>query len=231
MDLLGILYPRTCPLCGIKITGIYICDECRKKLPYITGERCCRCGKPVMGEDREYCSDCKKGKHKYKKGLAPFMHTGELKQAIYKIKYNNKREYIDFFADEIIKRHKKEILSWGCDRIVPVPLYKKKKLERGFNQAEIIAAKLSGKLNIPYSSKILIRAKDTQPQKRLNDIQRKKNVKRAFKIDKNIVKLNKVLLVDDIYTTGTTIDECSRVLLEAGAEDIYFVCLSIGTGY
>ncbi len=231
MDLLGILFPRTCPLCGKKITGIYICNECRTKLPYILGECCCQCGKPVLGEEKEYCSDCKKGKHKYKKGLAPFMHIGELKQAIYAIKYENKREYIDFFVEEIIRRHGKEILSWGCDQIVPVPLHKKKKQKRGFNQAEIIAARLSKKLNIPYNSKTLIRVKDTRPQKKLNDIQRKKNVEKAFKIDRNIVKSNKVLLVDDIYTTGTTIDECSRVLLEAGAKDIYFVCMSIGTGY
>jgi ComF family protein len=114
--------------------------------------------------------------------------------------------------------------------MIPVPLFKKKKIKRGFNQAEVIAAKLSGRLQIPYNAKILCRVKDTEPMKQLDHARRKKNLEKAFKISKNIVKLNKVLLVDDIYTTGSTIDECSTVLLAAGAEEIYFICLSIGVG-
>lgn len=231
MDLLGVLFPRTCPLCGKIIKNTYICNNCRGKLPYITGTRCCKCSKPILGEAKEYCSDCRKGKHIYKKGLAPFLHTGELKYAVYGIKYDNKREYVDFFVDEIVKRYRKEIDSWGCNRIVPVPLYKKKKVKRGFNQAEVIGRRLSKKLSIPYSPNTLIRLRDTKPQKQLNDVQRKKNLEKAFKIDGNIVKLNKVILVDDIYTTGSTIDECSRALLLAGAAEVYFICLSIGAGF
>lgn len=217
-------------MCRRKISGSYICDNCRTKLPYIMGPRCCKCSKPILKEEGEYCSDCSRDRHKYKKGLAPFLHTGELKQAVYSIKYDNKREYIDFFVDEIVKRHHREILSWGCDCIIPVPLFKKKKIKRGFNQAEVIAAKLSRQLQIPYNTRILYRTKDTQPMKQLNNVQRKKNLEKAFKISENIVKLNKVLLVDDIYTTGSTIDECSTVLLASGAEEIYFICLSIGVG-
>ncbi len=230
LDLLGVLFPRTCPMCRRIITGAYICENCRTKLPYITGPRCCKCSKPVLKEEGEYCTDCGKGRHKYKKGLAAFLHTGELKQAVYSMKYDNKLEYGDFFAEETVKRHRREILSWGCDCIIPVPLFKKKKIKRGFNQAEVIAAKLSRRLQIPYNAKILYRVKDTEPMKQLDHIHRKKNLEKAFKISENIVKLNKVLLVDDIYTTGSTIDECSTVLLAAGAEEIYFICLSIGVG-
>lgn len=230
MDLLGVLFPRTCPLCKTIIVGIYICNDCKKELPYIIGPRCFKCGKPVLAEEKEYCGDCNRKKHKYKKGLTPFLHIGKLKDSIYRIKYENKREYIDFFVDEIIKLHEKEIMSWQCDLIVPVPLYKNKKIKRGFNQAEVLASRLSKKLSIPYVN-ALSRINDTLPQKQLNNTQRKKNLEKAFKINKNIVELNRVIIVDDIYTTGSTIDECSKILLAHGAEEVYFICLSIGTGY
>lgn len=90
---------------------------------------------------------------------------------------------------------------------------------------------MSKLINVPIKSNILIRVKNTPPQKELNDVQRKKNVENAFKITGNIVKLNKVILVDDIYTTGNTVDACAKVLLDAGIKEVYVICLSIGTGY
>ena len=233
IDIKGIIFPRRCPGCDkiLEFNGKKICDNCRKNLIYIKEPRCKKCGKQLIKFEDEYCFDCKKGKHIYKKGVSAFSHAGEIKKSIYKIKYCNKREYVDFYGKEVARIYEKEILGWKCDCLIPVPLHRKRKLKRGYNQAEVIAKVISKQLGIPINNKILTRVKNTKPQKELNDEDRKKNLENAFKIHKSIVELKKVILVDDIYTTGSTIDSCARILLDNGVSEVYYVSLSIGTGY
>lgn len=102
---------------------------------------------------------------------------------------------------------------------------------RGFNQAELIARKLGQELGISVSTDLLLRTKRTTAQKELNDQERKANLKNAFQVAKNNIEAKKILLIDDIYTTGSTIDAASAVLLEHGAEKVYFLSISIGRGY
>lgn len=227
------MYPRTCPVCG-KVLGIdkgYICKDCQKQLVYITEPKCMKCGKKLLSDVEEYCYDCKKQQHYFINGLAPFAHVGAITDSIYKIKYNNKREYIDFFVNELIRLYQREILSWGCDALVPVPIHRKKKIIRGYNQAECIAKRMAKHLNLPVCKNGLIRVKNTVAQKELNDKERRNNIENAFIIGKDIVKYSKIILVDDIYTTGSTIDACSKTLLNAGVQEVHFVCLSIGNGF
>lgn len=233
MDLKGLIFPRRCPICDKILTfnGKLICDKCKDKLIYINEPRCKKCGKQLIKYEDEYCYDCKKGKHIYREGAAAFSHTGDIKKSIYKIKYCNKREYVEFYTNELIKNYGKKIMSWNCDYIIPVPLHRKRQIRRGYNQAEIIAKIISKKTGIPIRTDILARVKNTKPQKELNDEDRKKNLENAFKIHKSIVKLKKIILVDDIYTTGSTIDACTKTLLRYGAVEVYFLSLSIGTGY
>ena len=115
--------------------------------------------------------------------------------------------------------------------IVLILLYKKKQKKRGYNQAEVFAKALGEKVGIPVCTDLLTREKNTIPQKELNETERKNNLKNAFKITKNIVQLSYILLVDDIYTTGSTIDAAATVLREAGCKYIYFICVSIGRGF
>ena len=233
MDIWGMVFPRRCPVCDkiLRFEGRKICRECVDKLVYIREPRCKKCGKQVRRFEDEYCYDCRKHSHVYKMGIAPFMHTGAVKNSLYAIKYHNKREYADFYADEIARLYGDEIKSWACDGIIPVPLHRRKQIKRGFNQAEVFAKKLSKKLGIPMYEKILKRVVDTKPQKELNDIQRKKNLENAFILDKNIVELRKVILVDDIYTTGSTIDSCAKVLMDGDVKEVYYVSISVGLGY
>lgn len=233
MDVKGILFPRRCPVCNKtqRFNREKICPDCKLKLVYITEPRCKKCGKQIMKMEQEYCYDCKNKKHVFKSGVAGFSHIGEIKKSIYKIKYDNKREFIDFYTEELMRRYGREICGWKCDALIPVPLHRSRKIKRGYNQAEIIAKKISKLSGIPVYTNVLKRVKKTRPQKELNDIERKKNVENAFKIDKNIVKLRKVILVDDIYTTGSTIDACAKQLVMNGVQEVYFICLSIGTGY
>lgn len=233
MDFKGLIFPRRCPVCDsvLKFNSELICKGCKPKLKYILEPRCKKCGKQLASQEQEYCYDCKNKTHIYKEGLAGFSHVGVIKKSIYDIKYSNKREYVDFYVNEISKLYKRYILNWNCDGIIPVPLHFRKKIGRGYNQAEVIAKAFSRELGIKMYSNLLKRQKYTRPQKELNDIQRKKNLENAFKITKNIVELKKVILVDDIYTTGSTIDACAKELLNNGAEEVYYLSISIGTGY
>lgn len=233
MDIMGVLFPRRCPVCDgiLRLGKEKICPECKGKLVYIREPRCKKCGKQIEKMEQEYCFDCKKHNHFYEMGIAPFSHAGAVRKSIYAIKYQNKREYLDFYTDEIARLYREEIKEWDCDGLIPVPLHKRKRLKRGYNQAEVMAKKLAKKLELPVYRDGLIRIVDTKPQKELNDIQRKKNLEKAFIMNENIVKLRKVILIDDIYTTGSTIDACTKVLMEHGVKKVYFICISVGTGY
>ena len=117
------------------------------------------------------------------------------------------------------------------EAIVPVPMYSKKERYRGYNQAALFGRALSEKMDIPCIPRLMIRVKDTRPQKELNGRERENNVKNAFQSSDNVVKYKRILIVDDIYTTGNTIDAVSFLLKKAGAEKVYFLTISIGQGY
>ena len=122
------------------------------------------------------------------------------------------------------------IRNIGAEGIVPIPLHKSRRRIRGYNQAELLAGALGKRVGIPVYPRMLIRVRNTKPQKTLNPEERQNNLKRAFNMGQNDVKLKVIIIIDDIYTTGTTIDEAARVLKEAGAEKVYFITLACGTG-
>lgn len=153
-----------------------------------------------------------------------------MRSSIYRFKYDNKREYADFYTEELVRVYGNWIKSLQVDAIVPIPLHKKRKVSRGFNQAEVLACGIGKKLNLPVMPEVMVRTKNTVAQKELNDKERQENVKNAFKIPSNEVKLKKVLLVDDIYTTGSTIDAAAKALKSKGVEKVYYVCLCTGGG-
>ncbi len=146
------------------------------------------------------------------------------------IKYKNKREYLDFFGAAMAKRYEKAVARMGVEVIVPVPVHPSRRRVRGFNQAEVLAGVLGEKLEIPVEPKVLIRKKKTRPQKELSAAERLKNLSGAFAAGEGSDGIKRVLLVDDIYTTGSTIEACSRVLRNAGVEKVYFavICMTGG---
>ena len=223
--------PMTCPMCDkVLEKDKKICTGCEGKLVYIFEPKCKRCGKELEDEGKEYCFDCSVKKHYFKTGIAAFKYNDMISKSIYKFKYHNRRSYSAFYGDAISKVYGREILRWNADVIIPVPIHYKRRIKRGYNQAELIARELGDKIGVPVDEKYLFRITNTRPMKELDKIDRKKNVEKAFIIYKNVVKYKKIILVDDIYTTGSTLDACSKVLLEAGANEIYFVSLSVGQG-
>ena len=115
--------------------------------------------------------------------------------------------------------------------IIPVPMFKKKEKQRGYNQAALLAADLSRMTGIPYSEEMLIRVRKTSPMKDLERKDRLRNLKEAFSIREPLSSIHKVLLIDDIYTTGATMDECSLILKDSGAREVYGIALCIGNGF
>jgi ComF family protein len=158
-----------------------------------------------------------------------------MRQIMAEYKYGGCEADAYFFADEMTRFYGEKITNWGIEVIVPVPLHWRKKWFRGYNQAESLALTLGAKLHIPVCADALARTRYTEPQKKLDDKERAANLKGAFSAGKGSIsgqiKGFTVLLVDDIYTTGATLEACARVLLDMGAKKVYFICLCIGRDY
>lgn len=228
--LLELLYPNVCPFCGkISIEGI--CKQCIGKIQYVQEPLCKKCGKPIKDEQEEYCLDCKEKKRSFDQGKALWIHRTPVKQAIYKYKYHNRRIYSRIFAEELYRVYQDKLLRWDVQAIIPIPLHKKRKKMRGFNQTEEIAKKLEEKTGIPMLPDLLVRVKATVPQKKLESQKRNENISNAFRIRRGREIPRRILLIDDIYTTGSTINEAAKILKLAGAEHVYFLTISIGQGF
>jgi len=158
---------------------------------------------------------------------SPFSYTGEIKKAIYDFKYHNKPYYYKMFGslltDFMIKNN-----YTNFDYITSVPIHRSKEVSRGYNQAKLLSLYISDKLNIKYVD-FLKRTVKTKKQSDLSKNERQKNIRGAFelKAGRDILKENSsILLVDDILTTGTTMDECCKVLLQAGASEVYGITIA-----
>lgn len=229
--LLDLVFPRRCPICDEVVggTGQLICEGCKGAVMYVTGAVCLKCGKKLATEEEEYCYDCAKRPHYYKSGTAPFEYKS-VSSAIYRFKYKGRQEYADFFGEELAKHLKGYLKEWKPDALIPVPIHASRRNKRGYNQAEVLARRLSEHTGIPMRTDIIKREKKTAPQKNLNVKERQNNLKKAFKIHRNDVELNTIVIIDDIYTTGSTIDAVALKLRKAGVANIYYAALSIGKG-
>lgn len=228
------LYPRRCPGCNEILydeekTDGY-CRICKTKMTYIGDSGCVKCGKKLKDATQTICNDCRRRNHVFVQNKAVYVYTGPMKPAMYRFKYSNCRTYGKTFVEDAWKIHARWLQSLSVDAVIPVPMYRKKEKRRGYNQAEVLAREIAQKLGCPLETKMVVRAKNTVPLKNLNDTQRKKNLENAFKIRKNGVKLNKILLIDDIYTTGSTLDGVTTALLAAGVREVYCLTICAGQG-
>ena len=226
---LKLLFPARCPLCGCVLTGKeqYVCAGCREKLPFITDPYCLRCGRPIRDETKEYCPQCEKVSRQFDEGRCTFRYEGALRDALLDMKFKNRREYIPFFAAAMASRNRAYLQRNHFDMIIPVPLHPRKKAERGFDQCALIGRELSEQTGIPLRCGILKRVRYTSPQKTLNARERSINLEGAFAVNEGTLPPGaRVLLIDDILTTGATLSECSRVLKKSGAGKVGFLALS-----
>lgn len=228
-----LLFPRRCPVCDdiVMPKGRLICPACFKKLSFVKGPVCKKCGKEVMSENIEYCFDCVRHKRSFDYGLALLNYDETAKASMIKIKYKNRREYLDFYGEAIAARYEKQIRRMNASVLVPIPVHPKRERERGFNQAEVLANKVGKVLDLPVASGMLLRNKNTMPQKGLDPNERLKNLEAAFVPGERKPGVEAAILMDDIYTTGSTMEACTRALKKAGIKRIYFLTICIGRGY
>lgn len=228
--LINIFYPLKCPICGKVLSGKRkVCRQCEKNVKIIREPKCQKCGKTLNSDEKIFCKDCNEKHRHFDKAVAVFEHQGEIRESIYRFKYGNARTYAQYYAETAVKLYGKLLKEWKIDAIVPVPIHKERELKRGYNQALVFAESLAKYVKLPLERKLIIRTKKTMPQKELEGNMRYLNLKDAFAVDTDRMKgISNILLVDDIFTTGSTVDACSAILKKAGARKVYVLCISAG---
>ncbi len=222
----SIVFPHHCAYCGRPLEDGYFCEDCYKKLPFIEGNTCSICGCPI-GNETDTCYECKNGFYYFNKNISACRYTSEFSELVHRFKYHNGRYLAKPFAEFMADRLREEDLP--ADYIIPVPLHPRKEEERGYNQSELLAKYIGRILDIPMLDNVLARDIYTESQTGLKKERRKENVQGAFSVkNRTIIDSKIILIIDDIFTTGSTINECSKVLLDNGAERVYSATLATG---
>ena len=227
-----LFFPGRCAVCDEVLSSPKdgICSECRKLLQYIEEPRCMKCGKGLMSSEQEYCFDCGKEERSYICGFPLLNYVSPVRESLARMKYDGRQEYAEFYGRELALYFKERFGRLGIDALVPVPVSSKRRRERGYNQAELIADVLSRYVGIPVDKTLLTRSVDTDPQKKLLRQERARNLMKALKTGRSDNIPESILLVDDIYTTGATIEACSRTAMQGGVKRVYYTSVAAGKG-
>ena len=220
MLLKELLFPSRCLICK-RISREVICSDCFSKISLIKGPICNVCGSPLEGKG--LCHKCRTSLPYFSKARSYALYEGVIRTAIIRFKFE-KRRNLGIFLGKVLGKFILE-LKWDIDFIVPIPLSKERLRSRGFNQSEILATEASKILGIPMSLG-LIRIKETKPSIDLNVEERLDNINRAFLLSDTNLKGKKILLIDDVYTTGATTNEASKTLVERGIKEVKVVTLA-----
>ncbi len=219
---LDFLFPRWCIGCGRE--GEVVCRSCRQTFSVIGPLYCSRCGRPL--DDGISCRNCDGVDMSIDGIRAPFLFHGLVRQAIHELKYRNLKVAATFLAHELALYLEEYPIA--ADVIVPVPLHKKRLKERGYNQSELIGGHLAELTGIPLILDCLIRQKHTPSLARsANREVRKENIAGAFDVSGRRIEGKDVILVDDVSTTGTTLDACAAVLKKAGAQQVWGLVIAL----
>ena len=218
---LNLLFPQWCVGCGKE--GDFICYSCRRSLPRIMPPLCPRCGRPQASGI--LCPGCVGWQAEIDGIRSPFRFDGVMRQAIYQLKYRNLRALVVPLAKLL-----HDYLSTNPvpgEAVVPVPLHQKRLRERGYNQSSLLARELGKLINLPIVDNCLIRLRHAPPQARTSTVdERRSNVAGAFTCRDQRLQDKQVLLVDDVSTSGATLDACAGALKAAGATSVWGLVLA-----
>lgn len=215
-DLLALLFPERCAGCGQ--VGSLFCDECRRKIEFVVPPLCPLCGYP--SSENHLCHRCQQSPLLIDGIRSVAFFEGPLRPAMHALKYRGLRSAAVPLADLMIAHWRREPLP--ADVIVPVPLHRHRLRERGYNQSDLLAHDLGAAIGLPVRQDLLLRTKATPSQVKLDASERKKNVAGAFQSPKSeAVAGRRVLLIDDVCTTGATLESCSLALRQAGAQSVW----------
>ncbi len=232
-----LIFPVRCPGCdeilSLRDRKKHFCNSCYPNIKKVRGAICMKCGKKLLNPSDEYCLDCTKINHSFDRNRSLYVYDGPIREAMYRFKYSNRRVYARVFTEEIrveLGSFFREIEEEGkIDAVVPIPMSRKSVRKRGYNQAEALSHCISKEFGIPERRDLIVRDKDTKKMKTLDPVERRLNLINAFKCRDFGVKLKKILLVDDIYTTGATLDSVAMEFKEHGVSEVYSICVCIGS--
>ncbi|MCF0132622.1 MAG: ComF family protein [Blautia sp.] len=229
--ILDSVFPRHCPLCNevLEDPNHLVCDRCVPKIQPLQEPLCKKCGKPVE-EYQEYCHDCGKYKRWFDEGRGVFLYDAMWKRSIGRYKFYGCREFGEFYGEAMYQYTHKLLMRWKPELLIPVPLHKRTLRDRGFNQTWKLAERISFRAGIPAEQKLVRKTIYTGSQKKMDAISRRKSLYKAYEMSGDIRKA-RVLIVDDVFTTGSTIDALAQCLKEHGASEVYFLTLCIGKGF
>lgn len=225
-----LFFPAHCAGCAVAVEAGWFCPDCAREIRPVPEPRCEICSQPYAGTmDRFVCANCRGRAFHFECAVAVLHSRGVLRDLIHRLKYGG-----ELWLEEILT----EFLFQGLedprlegvviDAIVPVPLHPLRRREREFNQAEILARGLAKRANLRFLP-ALSRLRYTVTQTHFDRRRRMQNLRDAFELRQNVAVQGKhLLLVDDVLTTGSTLDECARVLLEAGAESVRALTVARG---
>ncbi len=224
-----LVFPRRCALCREQLLdGILydVCESCKSKITVHVGAACTVCARPMDGELHEAgvirCGRCRIKSPPYDKTIFCLRYENEVRELLHLLKFSGREGLVYLFAPMMSSRLYREPERAEIDFVVPVPLHYRRLLKRGFNQSYLLAREVARDLAIKMACEALIRKKDTKAQFEHTRSERFKNIRGAFAVrDAALVKGRKLLLVDDIMTSGATMYEASKTLKKAGARKVY----------
>jgi len=223
---LGLVYPESCQLCHAQRATArdgFVCAKCWMHVRFIRAPFCERCGLPFEGEltTAFECTNCHEMELHFSSARSAVVAKTVVLEAIHRFKYQRALWFENFLADLLIREAAPVLRGQKWDYIAPVPLHPLKLREREFNQAARLGAPLAAATGIPLNEKILCRTALTATQTLLTRAERAMNMKNAFAVRPDVVLTGKkIILVDDVFTTGATTSECARALRAAGAADV-----------
>jgi ComF family protein len=236
-DLINFVFASNCRVCKNLLLSLeekYICKDCFSKIGFIKPPYCDRCGKILVesfkGIEKPICRDCLIIKRHFYKARAVSIYEGVLREGIHILKFEKKIGIHKPLGDLLVNYlsiQQKDLIG-RIDFVIPVPLHRKRLKARGFNQAQLLCHYIERHFNLPINLD-LKRIRYATPQMNLGMQERLQNIKGAFEVrNKSTISGKHILLVDDIFTTGATVDECSKVLLKAGAKQVEVLTLARG---
>lgn len=229
-SLLDLVFPPRCQCC-LKFCAFPICPECLTRFHVLSPPFCERCGMAFdpKAKTGALCGDCREGRFRLEKARAAFHYREAAREAIHALKYRGRTRLAEPLGTMMSDRFPDLFPAVSLDGLIPIPLHKRRERQRGFNQARLLAEQLSRHHGLEVWNGVLVRSRATRPQVELTARQREGNVRGAFQVaDPDRIAGRRVLLIDDMFTTGSTMSECCRTLLKAGAAGVLGYTLARG---
>lgn len=231
---LNFLLPQHCVACGRYVavsSGFPLCEECLSRVPFLEEPFCLLCGRLVGGGNTLLCHRCRTFPFHFDRARAVTWYETPVRECIHALKYRGVLSLISFLGSLLVKYCETHPLLEEIDYLLPVPLHPRRLRERGFNQALLLGKYLSARFRIPLGEEIVVRWQNTPPQVGLSMKKRRKNVQNAFRVLKpSLCRGARILILDDVLTSRSTVDALSRVLKEAGCTKVLVLAVASGKG-